>query len=333
MARIIVSYRRSDTASTAGRMFDRLAAHYGDEHVFMDVDKIPFGTDFRKHIQEVLRGADIVLAVIGPSWLGTTGEDAARIHDAADPVRVEIETALRLGVTLIPVLVDDATMPAAAALPESMRDFAYLNAAPVDVGRDFRAHMERLIRSMDAMLASRGKAAAGAASPKAAAGSRAVLAAGGVAALLLIGAGIAFAPALFGPREAEKKATAPADAKGSSAEQAKNTLGRIGEPPAPATPLQEPPSQRTAAPPATYRVLPNVSDGIQNVRSGPAVKYPLVISIPAGAGGIVLGACRPAEDMTRPWCEATWRKYKGWISSCCIVDEQTGAPPRLDQRP
>jgi len=80
-------------------------------------------------------------------------------------------------------------------------------------------------------------------------------------------------------------------------------------------------------PPATYRVLPNVSGGYQNLRSGPAVKYKIVIPIPAGATGIVLGACRDAEDNTRPWCQATWRGLSGWISTCCIVDEKTGASP------
>ena len=38
MAGVFISYRRSDTAGHAGRMFDRLAAHFGVKHVFMDVD-------------------------------------------------------------------------------------------------------------------------------------------------------------------------------------------------------------------------------------------------------------------------------------------------------
>ena len=84
-----------------------------------------------------------------------------------------------------------------------------------------------------------------------------------------------------------------------------------------------------AAPPATYRVLSNVSGGVQNLRRGPAVKYPIVVAIPAGATGIEVGACRRAEDNTRPWCEATWRGHSGWISSCCIVDEKTGSPPKV----
>lgn len=101
-------------------------------------------------------------------------------------------------------------------------------------------------------------------------------------------------------------------------------------PPGPGTGAPPVVAQPKAAPTAIYRVLPNVSGGYQNLRSGPAVKYKIVIPIPAGATGIELGACRAAEDNTRPWCQATWRGLSGWISSCCIVNEKTGAPPKVD---
>jgi hypothetical protein len=152
MSKIIISYRRADSAAISGRIFDRLASHYGDDAVFMDVDKIPFGTDFREHIRKVLLEGDILLAVIGPNWLGKGADGTSRIKDEADPVRVEVETALRQKTRVIPVLVDGAAMPSTADLPDALRDLAYLNAAPLDVGRDFRAHMDRLIRSIDEVL-------------------------------------------------------------------------------------------------------------------------------------------------------------------------------------
>src|SRR5262245_8502554 len=152
MSRIIISYRRADSAAISGRIFDRLASHYGDDAVFMDIDKIPFGTDFRDHIREVLAGGDILLAIIGPDWLGKASDGTSRVMDEADPVRVEIESALRQKTRIIPVLVDGASMPSVADLPDALRDLAYLNAAPIDVGRDFRTHMDRLIRSIDDVL-------------------------------------------------------------------------------------------------------------------------------------------------------------------------------------
>jgi hypothetical protein len=49
---IVISYRRSDSEVIAGRIRDRLAARFGDSSVFMDINDIPFGSDFRLHIQD-----------------------------------------------------------------------------------------------------------------------------------------------------------------------------------------------------------------------------------------------------------------------------------------
>lgn len=165
MPKIVISYRRSDTQAIAGRIYDRLVTHYGDESVFMDIDKIPIGTDFRQYIRDELRTADLFLAVIGPRWLGPRDDGRLRINDRADPVRVEIETALENGMPVIPVLVDGASMPPEEVLPDALKDFAFINAAMVDIGRDYRQHMERLIRGLDAILAARSAKAAATLSP------------------------------------------------------------------------------------------------------------------------------------------------------------------------
>jgi hypothetical protein len=46
-------------------------------------------------------------------------------------------------------------MPKASELPETLRNFAFRQAAEVDSGVDFRTHMDRLIRSMDLYLQGR----------------------------------------------------------------------------------------------------------------------------------------------------------------------------------
>jgi hypothetical protein len=157
MAQIIVSYRRADSDAIAGRIRDRLANHFGENSIFMDIDSIPFGIDFRDHIQEALRQNDILIAVIGPKWLGLGKGGHARIMEETDPVRLELETALSQGSPVIPVLVNGARMPKPSELPDSLKDLAYRNAADVDAGRDFHQHMDRLIRSMDRILAAKSK--------------------------------------------------------------------------------------------------------------------------------------------------------------------------------
>ena len=103
----------------------------------MDIDNIPFGTDFRSHIQAVLQETEVLIVVIGPQWLGTDAAGAVRMSQESDPVRAEIEAARARSLPLIPVLVDGARMPASAELPASFKDFAFLNAAEVATGRDF----------------------------------------------------------------------------------------------------------------------------------------------------------------------------------------------------
>ena len=161
MPKLVVSYRRADTGPIAGRIFDRLSATYGSESVFMDVDNIPFGVDFREHIQQELSQCDILIVIIGPRWMGVSESGKTRLSDETDPVRIEVETAMRSRVPIIPILVDNASMPKATELPDSLRDFAFRNAAEVDAaGRDFRQHMDRVVRSIDQILERNGKPAA-----------------------------------------------------------------------------------------------------------------------------------------------------------------------------
>ena len=154
MSRIAISYRRSDSSAIAGRIADRLAATYGRADVFIDVDSVPLGTDFRRHVQEVWAQIAVLLVVIGPDWLAIDPQTkVGRIHKQSDPVRVEVETALNRDIPVIPVLVNGAAMPGPDQLPRSLRPFAYRNAAEVDDGRDFHtAPRSRLTRAIDAIV-------------------------------------------------------------------------------------------------------------------------------------------------------------------------------------
>ncbi|HZX67405.1 MAG TPA: toll/interleukin-1 receptor domain-containing protein [Candidatus Elarobacter sp.] len=149
--KIVISYRRADSAAIAGRILDRLVARYGAASVFIDIDGIPVGVDFRDHVRRTLEHADAVVVIVGPRWTGPR-DGGARIRDDDDPVRVEIEATLSLGVPLCPVLVDGAAMPAEAELPATLARFPYLNATVVDSGRDFDHHAGRLIAALDTIL-------------------------------------------------------------------------------------------------------------------------------------------------------------------------------------
>ncbi len=149
MRRIAISYRRADSAAICRAIFDRLAQHYGSESVFIDIDRIPFGENFHDYIAHTLEKTDVLLVVVGPKWRGPRGKALARIEDADDPVRLELETAAAGGTSILPVLVHNARMPGESDLPKTLAWFAALNAARVDEARDFDVHMAALIKAID----------------------------------------------------------------------------------------------------------------------------------------------------------------------------------------
>ena len=58
MPKIFISYRREDSQDFTGRLHDKLVDHFGETNVFFDVDSIPTGVDFRKHLdREVSRNS------------------------------------------------------------------------------------------------------------------------------------------------------------------------------------------------------------------------------------------------------------------------------------
>jgi hypothetical protein len=135
MPNIILSYRRDDTGAIAGRIFARLVGHYGVDQVFMDIDSIPFGLDFREHIQETLKRCHVLLAIVGARWAAPNEKGSFRINEENDWVRIEVEAAPAKNIPVIPVLTDNASLPAPASLPEGLRNLVFRQAAPVDSGR------------------------------------------------------------------------------------------------------------------------------------------------------------------------------------------------------
>jgi hypothetical protein len=148
MAKIFISYRRQDSAAMAGRIYDRLQAHFGNDAVFMDIDNIPFGVNFRKHIAAAVSQCDVVLAVIGTKWAGETAANR-RLDEPRDFVRIELESALYRNLPVIPILIDHARMPGEAELPASLATLADYNAIDVDQGRDFHHHVDLLIKGIE----------------------------------------------------------------------------------------------------------------------------------------------------------------------------------------
>jgi hypothetical protein len=88
---IFISYRRQDKAAYAGRIYDRLAAKYGEPNVFMDIDRIEPGQDFVDAINRSVAEAGVLLVLIGREWITMTDKSGvSRLANPEDFVRLEI---------------------------------------------------------------------------------------------------------------------------------------------------------------------------------------------------------------------------------------------------
>lgn len=153
MTRIFISYRRDDAGYVASIVRDHLESEFGAGSVFMDIDSIPLGVDFRQHLADAVAGCDVLIALIGETWAGTLpGGTQRRLDDPRDFVRIEIETALKRGIPVVPVLIDKAQPPADSTLPPGLRELAFRNAAELRAGRDLQAHLQTLTRGLHAHL-------------------------------------------------------------------------------------------------------------------------------------------------------------------------------------
>jgi hypothetical protein len=139
-----LSYRRSDSAGHAGRLYDQLADHFGPEQVFMDLDAIGPGKGFVERIEEAFGSAEALIVVIGRHWLNATDAMGRRqLDDPRDFVRREIEQALHQGISVIPLLIGGARMPSAEELPASLAPLASLRALEIS-DREWEQGFERL---------------------------------------------------------------------------------------------------------------------------------------------------------------------------------------------
>lgn len=162
---VFLNYRRQDASQATGRLFDRLGSAFGRDAVFMDIDSIPFGSDFAGHIREQLNCCKVVIPIIGKDWLSCTAGlwpfRRRRIDGKSDWVRKEIEIALERSLPMIPVLVDGASMPQPALLPTSIALLANKNAISLRHDR-FGVDCDTLIHAIGLTIGSvpRGQALA-----------------------------------------------------------------------------------------------------------------------------------------------------------------------------
>jgi hypothetical protein len=160
MPDIFISYRREDASGYAGRLYDQISAHFGEDHVFMDVADIEPGSDFTETIHKKVGTCDALIALIGKNWLTARDEqDHLRLGGPEDFVSIEIAAALARNVEVIPVLVAGAKMPLKRELPESLQLLSHRQAVEISdahFNRDVADLVDALKKPAGARVVRRG---------------------------------------------------------------------------------------------------------------------------------------------------------------------------------
>lgn len=128
MTGIFINYRTGDGNDFAAFLDATLVGEFGRDNVFLDSTQLPPGEPFDPELERRLLLSTVLLVLIGGAWLTLADEDGTRLIDRpgndehpGDYVRWEIETSLRRGITVLPILLNNAILPGAEDLPDSIK--------------------------------------------------------------------------------------------------------------------------------------------------------------------------------------------------------------------
>ncbi|MEQ1906438.1 MAG: protein kinase, partial [Pirellulaceae bacterium] len=146
---IFISYRRSDSPDTIKLIYERLKRELPRWEVFYDHKSIPPGEAFPERLRREVTTADVVLVVIGPSWLQTLQERSAL--PGVDHVREEVRQAIESGHTVIPLLVANSKNLSRTALADfqDLQALASLNSKRIRPEPDFDNDINGLVKFLE----------------------------------------------------------------------------------------------------------------------------------------------------------------------------------------
>src|SRR5262249_39613188 len=147
--KVFISYRRDVSRYQARMIHAAFCQVLPRDHVFMDVDTILPGANFRKILKDWVNQCEVLLALIGPGWIDASDPKTKgrRLDNPSDFVRIEIGEALARDIPVVPVLLDGTPMPDVALLPDDLKELVDRQAEFVEY-RTFDPDVERLIRKL-----------------------------------------------------------------------------------------------------------------------------------------------------------------------------------------
>ncbi len=150
---IFISYRRDDAQDVVDFLAIVLKERFGEDNVFKDDEDLDGGVDWRDRIQQKVLACEVLLAVIGESWLTACDKcGRRRLDDPHDCLVQEICTAIGHQKAVIPLLINDAKTPPSEGLPQALKALPKYNSQPLRRGRDRRPDLANLITVLEKIL-------------------------------------------------------------------------------------------------------------------------------------------------------------------------------------
>jgi len=144
---VFISYRqRGDYRFMAASVHYAFKQHFGAERVFFDINSMRPGARYPDELRRALARSKVLLAVIHRNWIADLRE--RRGARTPDWVFFEIATALRTGMVVVPVLLDDAQLPTPEELPDEISDLANRHACVLQWW-SLDDDLDRLVRSIE----------------------------------------------------------------------------------------------------------------------------------------------------------------------------------------
>lgn len=150
---VFISQRGVSTRKYGDLLHRELVRRFGADLVFSDLGSMPAAEDYAQELLSRVRSAGVVLAVIGRDWLNTADRTGGRVmDDPGDWVRRELAVAFAAGVRVIPLLINDALLPAIDDLPSDIEMLS--NLQPWRVPRRGLTHeaVDRIVAELIALV-------------------------------------------------------------------------------------------------------------------------------------------------------------------------------------
>jgi pterin-4a-carbinolamine dehydratase len=150
-----ISYRREDSSAAARWIARSISDTFGPDSVFIDTEAIRLGDNWPSRINEALEESDVLIVVIGRSWLTISDKRGRRLARKNDWVRNEIEHGIGRNITILPLLISGAKPPRTKDLTDDIKSLACKQALTMtdatwdrDLGELFKAlEKDQFVRS------------------------------------------------------------------------------------------------------------------------------------------------------------------------------------------